>query len=488
MNLSKSKYCRGTQCEKMLWLEKYKPECATPLDNVVVFTNGNKVGELAKQLFGDRIDIEYNQDLTTMIESTAEALKNDKCVITEASFNYNGNFCSVDILVKNGDNYEIYEVKSSTVLSPIYLDDVSYQHFVLTGLGLNVTKTCVVHINKSYVRNGDLDIHQLFKIEDVTETVLEKQEEVKNRIQHINEYMENTEEPEQDINTGCFSPYDCVFFPYCSRHLTKPNVFDVKGMTQDKKLDYYHKGVSSFDDLLKEKRLNSKYKEQIEFELYGKEDKVELVKIRDFLKTLTYPLYFLDFESYQTPIPPYDNMSPYEQIPFQYSLHYYEDDKSELKHKEFLADPGEDPRRKLAEALVRDIPENVCVVAYNMLFEKGIIKKLAQIYPDLSEHLMNIHGNFIDLMIPFKNRDYYSKDMKGSFSIKYVLPALFPGDPSLDYHNLEGVHNGAEASATYSSLQDHTLEEQEEIKKHMLEYCGLDTYAMVKIYKKLKDL
>ena len=206
------------------------------------------------------------------------------------------------------------------------------------------------------------------------------------------------------------------------------------------------------------------------------------------MSTLSYPLYFLDFETYQQSIPEYDDIAPYMQIPFQYSLHYIENKNGELKHKEFLSEGGIDPRRILAERLVKDIPLNVCIVAYNMSFEKNVIKYLAGLYPDLSSHLMNIHDNIKDLMIPFKNRDYYTKDMHGSYSIKYVLPALFPGDPSLDYHNLEMVHNGSEASNTFNNLDKYSLEELKEVRKNMLKYCELDTYAMVKIYNKLNKI
>ena len=183
----------------------------------------------------------------------------------------------------------------------------------------------------------------------------------------------------------------------------------------------------------------------------------------------------------------YDNIKPYMQIPFQYSLHYM-DEKGNLYHKEFLAETSIDPRRSLAESLVNDIPENVCVLAYNMMFEKMVIKNLAYLYKDLSGHLMNIYNNMHDLMIPFKDRDYYTKDMQGSYSIKYVLPALFPNDPSLDYHNLEGIHNGSEAMNSYANLANYSKEEQEIIRNNLLKYCQLDTYAMVKIYKKLKDI
>ena len=221
--------------------------------------------------------------------------------------------------------------------------------------------------------------------------------------------------------------------------------------------------------------------------MYDKPDYIDKNNIKKFLNTLSYPLYFLDFETFQMSIPKYDGVKPYMQIPFQYSLHYYDVDNN-LNHKEFLAQADIDPRRKLAEQLVKDIPKNVCVLAYNMSFEKTVIKNLASLYPDLSKSLMNIYDNIKDLMIPFKSRDYYTKNMHGSYSIKYVLPALFPDDPSLDYHNLELVHNGSEAMDIYANLGKKSKEEQSIIRKNLLKYCYLDTYAMVKIYDKLIEI
>ena len=487
MYLSKSKYCSGVQCNKILWLDKYKSEVKEEIDNSSVLDNGTKVGELAKGLFGEYLDVPFNNDLNQMIKDTYEFLKNDKCVITEASFDYNGNFCSVDILKKNKDKYEIYEVKSSTSVSDIYKDDISYQYYVLKSLGLNVTKCSIVHINSSYIRHGDLELNKLFKIVDVTDIVLKKQNEVKNKIKEINEYMENKNEEEKDIGEYCFHPYECPYFKYCSRNINKPNVFDIRLMSLKKKFELYNNGIYEYKDLLNSD-INDKYKEQIDFELNDKKDKIEIEKIKGFMNTLYYPLYFLDFETFQESVPSYDIISPYEQIPFQYSLHYIKSENSKLEHTEFLAEASIDPRRDLAVKLVNDIPENVCVLAYNMSFEKNVIKKLSKLYPDLSEHLMNIHDHIKDLMVPFKNRNYYTKEMYGSYSIKYVLPALFPNDESLNYHNLDMVHNGSEASNAYSTLSNYSKEEQLEIRKNMLKYCYLDTFAMVKIWEKLNEV
>ena len=178
--------------------------------------------------------------------------------------------------------------------------------------------------------------------------------------------------------------------------------------------------------------------------------------------------------------------TPYEQIPFQYSLHVEQEDGS-LKHFEFLAKEGEDPRRALAEQLIKDIPEGACSTAYNMSFEKSVLRRLAAQFPDLAKQLMDIHDNMHDLMIPFQKQYYYSAAMQGSYSIKYVLPALWPDDPKLDYHSLEGVHNGAEASAVYAGLTNDTPQEIAVKREQLLRYCELDTYAMVKVLEKLKE-
>ena len=214
-------------------------------------------------------------------------------------------------------------------------------------------------------------------------------------------------------------------------------------------------------------------------------DFIDKKKIKEFLSELREPIYFLDFETFQMAIPKYDNVSPYMQVPFQYSLHYIKN--GTLYHKEFLAKEGIDPRKDLAEALVKDIPTNVTVLAYNMSFEKNVIKKLAELYPDLKSSLMKIYSNIYDLMIPFRERSYYSKDMDGSYSIKYVLPALFPNDESLNYKNLDLIHNGSEAMDSFASLENKSEEEKKAIRENLLKYCKLDTYAMVKIYEKLKE-
>ena len=325
----------------------------------------------------------------------------------------------------------------------------------------------------------------MFKKIDVTDEVVSKQAQVKQMIKDMNKYMEQKKEPKDDIGIHCFKPYKCPFFKYCTRHLPESNIFEINEINVNEKLKLYVEGIVSLEDLLKED-ISNEAKQHIEYELYDKEDYIDKKSIKEFLNTLSEPLYFLDFETFALPIPKYDGTRPYQQVPFQYSLHYIEEGK--LYHKEFLAESGVDPRQSIAESLVRDIPKNVPVLAYYMSFEKGRIKELAETFPDLKDHLMSIHDNIKDLIVPFKNRSYYAKGMHGSASIKYVLPAMFPNDESLNYKNLELVHNGDEAMNIYARLGEYPKEEQEYIRERLLKYCELDTYAMVKIYEKLKQI
>ncbi len=492
LSLSKSNYCKCVQCEKMFWLERYKPNTATPRGNESVLETGKQVGELAKGLFGEYTDISYSEDFNSRLEKTKNLLHDKSNIITEASFVFDNNFCSVDILKKDSDGVEIYEVKSSTKIKDINLDDVSYQYFVLSNLGLNVKKVALVYINNKYIRGKELDIMQLFTIEDVTDTAMEKQDEIRFNIDSFNNFMEKhtkDNEPSFDIGKYCFDPYTCAFWEYCTRDLPRPNVFDIMGMQKRSKFKKYYEGKVSFLELENEK-INPKYLEQIDFELHNREPKIEKQAIQEVLDSLNYPLYFIDYETCQYAIPKYEGTKPYQQIPFQYSLHIIQEEGAPLEHREYLADIGdENPIRTFAECMIKDMPDHSgSVIVYNKAFETTRNKEIGEMYPDLKEEMERINNNIVDLMIPFKKRKYYTKDMKGSYSIKYVLPALYPDDPELNYHELPLVHNGGEASNAFLNLKDKNSEEQKIIRDALLKYCELDTYAMVKIWENFKEL
>ena len=487
LHLSKSRYCGAVQCPKMLWLRQNRPEAFDEsVMNQGVLETGTRVGDLARGLFGDYAQVPYDTDLGAMLRETERLMDAGVPVICEASFATGELFCSVDILKNLGARrVELYEVKSSTSVSDIYYDDVAFQVCVLRRLGYTVERACLVHLNSSYVRHGELDLHRLFTTEDLTEHVMKMQSFTEGYIDQLRTYMEQTEEPFQTLGEQCSKPYACGFFPYCTRDLPHPNVFDVSRLQTKKKLELLQEGIVSFEDLRACRKLNRNQRQQVEHELSDCPDSVDRDAIRGFLHRLSFPLYFLDFETINPAIPPFDETHPYQQLPFQYSLHWLDRPDGPLHHAEFLARPGHDFRRELAKHLCRDIPWGVCTTAYNMGFEKRCIQDLASLFPDLHDHLMDICDNVQDLMIPFQNRYWYNRDMQGSYSIKYVLPALCPGDPELDYHNLEDVHKGDEASAAFQRMPSLSPEEQESLRRSLQAYCRLDTLAMVKIWEKL---
>jgi len=493
MNLSKSKYTTTWQCPKALWMKKYKPEEQVIDENVRArMAAGNEVGDLAMSLFGDYVDVtEYKGDridLNRMIERTKEEMEKGTQNICEASFLYNGLYCAVDILRKEEDGYSIYEVKSSTHDDKdVYFADIAYQKYALEHCGITVKDTCLVVINNEYVYDGTLKVNELFKITDVREGVEDQSLVVEANLKTAEKILQSETEPDIDLGLHCNKPYRCGFWKYCSRNLPSPSVFNLYRIKFKDAIGFYKEGITSYEQLELDLRIkNLTQLKQIDFELHDKGTYIDQAIIGEFLGKCTYPLYFLDFETEQPVIPKYIGTKPYQQIPFQYSLHYIEKEGGELKHKEFLGISGQDPRRALAEQLCEDIPYDVCTMAYNKMFECGRIKELAESFPDLADHLLNIERNIIDLWDPFRQGGYYCKAMGGSFSIKSVLPAMFPNDPELDYHNLEGVHNGGEAMSIYPKIQYMSEEEQKIARHNLLKYCELDTYAMVKVWLKLK--
>ena len=498
MNLSKSRYCRGIQCPKILWLDRNRSEVRDDSGlNQSVLDTGNKVGDLAMCYYGAYTEVPYSDDKSAMIAETRRLLDAQTRVICEASFSYDGNFCSVDILRVLEGGVEIIEVKSSTGIKPVYYDDTAYQYYVLASLGLNVKKISLMHINGKYERKGELDPGGLFTIQDCTKKARSTQADVAANVARLKKSAVVETEPDTEIGDQCFTPYECVYRSYCWRHIPQNSVFDISGhgMRFDRKLALYRRGIVSFEQLLESgEKLNKAARLQVETYVYNKPPAVDKNAISSFIKTLRYPLYFLYFETFQEAIPSFDGQRPYMQIPFQYSLHVLETADGPLRHMEFLAGPvcgaddGGDPRRELALRLCADIPEDACVIAYNMGFEKGRIRELANLFGDLSAHLMKIHDNIKDLMRPFQKRAFYCREMGGSYSIKQVLPALCPGDAELDYHALDLVHNGGEAAAAYAELPRKTPEERQRVRAALLAYCRLDTLAMVRILRKLGDI
>lgn len=497
-NLSKSRYTLSCQCLKALWLRVYKPEEAVvDPSSEARFEMGNVVGDLAMGLFGEFTEVTTKReddtlDLSAMIAKTKACLAEGTENICEASFAIEGHYCAVDILRKTSNGYAIYEVKSSsfpefngqeTKLEK-YAPDIAYQKWVLTQCGINVTGTYLVCLNSDYVRQGELDLERLFVTIDMKELVANEYAKVPAQTAAALKVLQEEKEPAYDLWINCHKPYPCAFWQYCTRHLESPSVFDLYRMNFSEKLKLYQEGYRTLADV---ERIVTKPIHQLQVKQLTYINKEG---ISEFLSQLSYPLYFLDFETMQQAIPQYDGARPYQQITFQYSLHILREEEGKLEHREYLApSDGSDPRRALAEQLCADIPMNVCTLAYNKSFECSRIKELAVLYPDLAVHLLNIRDHIQDLLDPFQAGFYYLPSMGNSFSIKRVLPSLFPDDPQLDYHNLDiRVQNGGDAMTVFPRIQFMELEEAAATREALLRYCELDTYAMVKVWEKLKEI
>lgn len=491
MTFSKSLYTRAIQCPKSLWLKKYKSEVLTPPDAAAqaVFETGKIVGDLACELFpgGREVVLAWN-NYNGMMATTLQWIEEGVETIYEATFIYDSIVVMVDILRNTPDGVEIYEVKSSTEVKDIYLHDVSIQQYVLEKLGFCVSKSHVVHIDSSYVRGDALDLSRLFKIVDVSVASTTLQATIPKNLAAFESYLNDREkEPNIEIGKQCKTPYDCDAMHYCwkvQRNIPDYSIFNIFNFGSKKQVELYEQGIVDIGEIPDGFQMTAKQAQAVRDYRSGLTH-IDKVAIEAFLSTLMYPIYHLDFETFQQAIPQWKGISPFMQIPFQYSLHIEHEDGT-LEHREYLAEDGSDPRELLAQKLCEDIPRDVTVLAYNMGFEKGVIQKLASEYETLSEHLLEIHANIKDLMTPFQQKHYVTPSMKGSYSIKYVLPALVPHMAEA-YKELDGVQNGSEAMSAFANMSKLEDAQKEKMRNALLVYCKLDTLAMVRVLDKLRE-
>ncbi|WP_121626779.1 DUF2779 domain-containing protein [Poseidonibacter antarcticus] len=490
MNLSKSLYTKGIQCQKALWLKKYRKEVLTPPDETALarFETGNEVGTLACKLFPNGREIAYTTNFDEMIKQTRKYIDDGIKYIYEATFSFDGILVMVDVLEINEDGVCIYEVKSSSSVKDIYVHDTSIQYYVLKQLGFSIKTANVVHINSSYIRADTLELDELFTIADITQEVVDLQINIPSILKEFETVLEDKiNEPNIDIGKHCHDPYVCDAKDYCwktQRQIPEYSIFNIFNLGSKKQIELYSQGIKNIEDIPDDFDMTANQKAAVQI-YKSKETFINKEKIKEFIDTLTYPIYHLDFETFQQAIPEWKVISPYQQIPFQYSLHIeYEDGR--LEHKEYLALDGIDPREQIAKSLCENIPNNVTVLAYNMSFEKGVIKKLADSFPNLCTNFLSINENIKDLMIPFQKKYYVTPSMNGSYSIKYVLPALVPKFAQA-YKELDGVQNGSQAMNAFANMSKMEEGEKERMRTALIEYCKLDTLAMVKILEKLNS-
>ena len=486
--LSKSSFIRGVQCEKHLYLYKYHYNEMDQLSEMqkAIFKRGTDVGKLAQELYPGGIDASpKNQfEYDKAVGLTKELLQNKQKVIYEASFNFSDVLSIADIVVNEKNSLKVFEVKSSTSISETYLQDAALQYWVISNSGYKIKDFSIVYINNQYMRKGKLDLDKLFITESVFNLILPMQNWVEENVNRFKKVLSKKTIPNIDIGEHCYNPYVCGFYEYCRKHIPENSIFDLSGIHLAKKYEMYRDGIIRLEDIDDEIKLSKNA--ALQLEVYrSKEDLIDKKAIREFLSDLNYPIYFMDFETFQPALPMFDNSKPYQQIPFQYSLHFKKSKKSKVEHFELLAEAGQDPRIKFIENLLRDTKNNGDILTYNRSFEVLRLKEIEEAFPEYKKEIEERISRTKDLMIPFQKKYYYTNDMQGSYSIKYVLPALVP---DLSYEELE-INEGSLASIAFESLYYETdMIKISETRKNLLEYCKLDTFAMVKILEKLESL
>ncbi|MBU0459568.1 MAG: DUF2779 domain-containing protein [Nanoarchaeota archaeon] len=480
--LTKSKYLAGLQCPKLLWFlvnDKEKiPEHSKDAQHKMDV--GTEVGILATKLFPDGVSIP-SEDFKKNLDLTKENLSKG-VPLFEAGILVNNCFSRIDILKPNKDgSYDIIEVKSGTKVKDENIEDVSFQKHCCEMAGLKINKCSLCFINNQYIRQGPIDLKELFTIQDITSEVTKAQEGIQDR---IDEFFRILESPLPNVSIGkrCSSPYGCNLMDECWGFLPENHIFTLyRGGQKSEAL--FNDDIHSINDIPDDIKLTNNQEIQKKCEK-TKEVHIQSFEIKQFLDTLNYPLYHLDFETFSPVVPKYDNSRPYQRIPFQFSLHIEQEDGS-TEHISFLAEGKEDPRPAFLSKLKKVIGKEGSIVVYNQSFEKGVLNELARDFPDYQEWVNEVLPRIIDLLILFRNFHYYNPKQQGSASIKKVLPAL----TGKNYDGMD-IANGSDASLSYEEITfiDMPSEKVKEIRVALEKYCELDTLAEVLIIRELRKL
>ncbi len=481
--LSKSRYLNGLQCPRLLWIATNEPERIPEPDAATqhIFDQGHLVGELAKKLYPGGLTVQTDDFMGNI--AITKKLLHQRRPLFEAGMLSGQIYSRADILNPiNEDEWDIIEVKSATSVKEVNYHDVSFQKLCWEDGGLKIRQCFLACINNQYVRNGEIDPRELFAIQDITDEVAAASEVVRDRIDEMLKVIGSPTCPEVDIGPHCGDPYDCPLTD-CWEGLPEDNVFTLyRGGKKSHEL--YSSGVFNISDIPAGYKLNDKQRIQCASVLSG-EPYADKQAIRQFLCELEYPLYYLDFETFGTAIPLFDGTRPYQNIPFQFSLHVQETLGGEPKHYSFLAEGRQDPRPELLSALSRLIGGNGSVLAYNKSFEESVINDLGNAFPEYAGWAENVISRLVDLIVPFRSFYYYHPSQKGSASLKSVLPAV----TGLGYEEMP-IAKGDDASLAFLAItfEDTAAEDVARIRKELLAYCKMDTEGMVRIIERLEEI
>jgi len=481
LGLSKSRITAWRQCPKRLWLQVMWPNLLeTTKEAKRVFQIGNEIGAIAQQLCSGGILIKYQRDFSIPIADTKAAMEfyPDRPIF-EATFQYEGLLVQADVLLPTKNGYRMTEVKSSTTLKPYHIEDCAVQAWVLKQNNIRLATIEVAHVDTSFVYQGDGNYHGLLKsdrLDDEIDALLDVVPEWVNGARLTLAGGEPCIEP----GPQCDDPFECPFKEYCMRDMVIPE-------EPKYSLDVLYRMSSKQKDELREfgyvdaRKVPKEYLNETQsmIQLASKTGKPKFDKrsAQKEMNTLPYPRYYLDFETIAPIVPRWIGTSPFSpQVPFQWSCHI-EYEPGKLRHEMFLDVSGDDPRRAFADTMIKVLGKKGPVLVYSS-FEKSRISELAALFIDISPALNSIILRLVD-MLPLARKYYYHPEMKGSWSIKAVLPTIAP---DLKYDELE-VGNGGDAQNAYSEIvHPETLD----VRRHQLtiglrDYCTLDTLAMVRL-------
>lgn len=496
MKLTKTDYLIHKDCAKNAWLKVHKPDIyfSKPLsvfDQGIIET-GNEVDELARDLFPGGIlltDRNVSKETKKLVEAKTP-------VIYQPVFETNLYKMICDILVWNqvANCYDLYEVKASNsgdekkAKDNLYANDIAFQYLVLKELNVPIGKLFLVRLNNEYVRGEDINISQLFTKEDFTEKVKKIAEAVESEMKIAQEFISHEKEPFGSCT--CLvkgRSAHCTTFSYSNPQVPEYSVHDISRIGQSKKklAALIDSGIFSINDVPQDFELSEKQRNQVDAAQLGKTF-IDEEKIADFLTEISHPISFFDYETFPAAIPRFPGYRPFNQIPFQFSLHIFNQGEKEPAHAEFIFSENENPDKAVIDALKKHLPGKGSVLVWYKPFETGRNKELAERNPEHRAFLEDLNGRVIDLRDIFTEQHFVHPGFKGKTSIKNVLPVLAP---ELSYKALD-IQEGATASDTWNKIMrnEFTGEEATEKIKNLLEYCKMDTYAMFAIWKYLSNL
>ncbi|MCH8921475.1 MAG: DUF2779 domain-containing protein [Chloroflexi bacterium] len=485
--LSKSRFGAGLQCHKRLFLECYSPKLADPIDpgQQAIFESGTAVGELARERFpgGRLIEEEYFRH-DDALAATREVIA-DRSVpaIYEAAFTFDGIRVRVDILVRRrGGAFDLVEVKSSTGVHEQHIPDVAIQLYVVEGAGIGIRRAFLLHIDSDYVyEGGPYDVYRLFRLEDVTkEARAFARRPMPVALAEMREALRQEDQPPIEIGRHCTRPYKCEFYEHCREGVPDHHIEQLPRASAGLLDELLEAGIRDIGDIPAEFPGLSALQQRVRDCVAAGQPYVD-PELRAALQEVTYPLHFLDFETFNPALPIYPGTRPYQVIPFQWSLHV-RDRAGDLSHHSFLADGDGDPREGFAASLLDAIGPEGTIIAYSS-YEQTIIKQLAGDLPQYAERLLDLNTRFLDLLEVLRAY-YYHPDFHGSYSIKAVLPALVP---DAGYQDL-GIQDGSQASLTFTQIiaPETGEDERKGLREALLAYCQRDTEAMVWIFDALR--